>query len=81
MTGRPTNNMVIDWDEHGDITVGYIDKTPEEYAALPIPPEPIPKGFDLGLSREEQEDPNSRTMASECAIYGLSRSTGHVWGE
>ena len=81
MTGKPTNRMEIDWLEDGSLSVEYVDLNPGEYAAQPTPPEPTPRGFDLGLSVEARKDPILSTMASECAIYGLSRRAGHIWGE
>lgn len=81
VTGKPTNRIEVAWDQDGIIGVEFVDLTPKEYEALPIQPEPTGSGFDLGLSKESKKDPNLRVMASECAIHGLTRITGHIWGE
>lgn len=81
MYGKPTNRMEVKWGEDG-CEVTFVDLTPEEYAAQPEPRrKPAPQGFKLDLSEEAKKDPVLRTMASECAIHGLSRKTGHTWGE
>lgn len=80
--GKATNWMEVNWDTNGDIHVAFVPKTPEEYAASPepYPTSQAPEPLHLNLSDEAKQDPHLRTMASECAIYGLA-STMHIWGE
>ncbi len=75
------NKLVAEWDkETGELSVDFVEMTPEECESLPTPPEPINRGFDLGLSEEDKKDPNLRVMASECAIWGLT-NTMHRFGD
>lgn len=77
--GRPTNRMIVEWLEDGGISVEYIELTPEEYAAQPLPPQPKPRGFHLDIPKEEK-DPILRMIASEAAIHGFS-DRSHIWGK
>ena len=81
MAGRPTNRLVAEFDKDG-VVVEFVDLTPEEYAAQPtLRSRAADLGIVIELSEEQREDPHLRTMASECAIHGLTKRTGHVWGE
>jgi hypothetical protein len=55
MIGRPANRLEAEWDENGNITVEFVDLTPEEYAAQPTLPEPTPRGYSSGLSEEAKK--------------------------
>ena len=82
MADRLTNKLVAVFSEDG-IEVRFVDLTTKKETTQPIPQgEPPARGFDLKLSEKAKEDPNLRTMASQCAIYGLRRrTTEHTWGE
>ena len=74
--------LVAEWDEEtGRLTrCDFVEMTPEECEQLPTLPEPVNRGFDLGLSEEAKKDPNFRVMASEVSLWGLT-NTRHVFGE